>query len=50
MKELRRDADRIIESCIRAVQPDEAVKRALENMDAPEGRLIVISAGILRGG
>ena len=45
MKELRRDADRIIESCIRAVQPDEAVKRALKNMEAPEGRLIVISAG-----
>ena len=41
MDKLRKDADRITESCIRAVLPDEAVKRALVDLEAPEGKLIV---------
>ncbi len=45
MDKLRKDADRITESCIRAVLPDEAVKRALVDLEAPEGKLIVVAAG-----
>ena len=41
----RKDADRITEACIRAVLPDEAVKRALTDLEAPEGKLIVVAAG-----
>ena len=45
MDKLRKDADRITESCIREVLPDEAVKRALVDLEAPEGKLIVVAAG-----
>ena len=45
LDKLRRAADRIIEKSIRAVQPDEAVKRALADMERPAGRLIVVAAG-----
>ena len=41
---LRRDADRIINASIRAVQPDEAVKRALSDRAFP-GRVFLVAAG-----
>ncbi len=41
---LRRDADLIIQAAIRAVQPDEAVKRALSNRKFP-GRVYLVAAG-----
>lgn len=41
---LRADADTIIAKAIRAVQPDEAVKRALEGKVFP-GRVILVAAG-----
>ncbi|MBR2572424.1 MAG: glycerate kinase [Clostridia bacterium] len=41
---LRRDADRIISDAIRAVQPDEAVARALKGREFP-GRLVLVAAG-----
>ncbi|MBE6916886.1 MAG: glycerate kinase [Ruminococcaceae bacterium] len=41
---LRRDADLIIEAAIRAVQPDEAVKRALCDRVFP-GRVFLVAAG-----
>lgn len=42
--QLRQDADAIIHAAIRAVQPDEAVKRALSNYAFP-GRVFLIAAG-----
>ena len=41
---LRRDADRIIASAIKAVQPDEAVVRALKSAQLT-GRVLMVSAG-----
>lgn len=41
---LRQDADYIISSAIRAVQPDEAVRRALHNRAFP-GRVYLVAAG-----
>ena len=42
--QLRRDADQIVQSAIRAVQPDEAVRRALSNCTFP-GRIYMVAAG-----
>ena len=42
---LRKDADTIIDSSIKAVLPDEAVKRALENFEKPSGKLVLVAAG-----
>ena len=44
-KELRKDADIIIERSIKAVLPDEAVKRALKDFKPGEGKLVLVSAG-----
>ena len=41
---LRQNADRIIASSIRAVLPDEAVRRALQEFH-PEGRTFLVAAG-----
>ena len=41
---LRADADAIVTSAIRAVQPDEAVARALAHADFP-GRVLLVAAG-----
>ena len=41
---LRQDAEQIIRRAIQAVQPDEAVRRALRNF-SPCGRVILIAAG-----
>ena len=41
---LRRDADAIVAASIRAVQPDEAVRRALEGREFP-GRVRLVSVG-----
>ncbi len=45
MDRLRRAANSIIEASIRAVQPDEAVRRALSGMEHPEGKLIIVAVG-----
>lgn len=41
---LRANADAIVAASIRAVQPDEAVKRALEGREFP-GRIVLVAAG-----
>ena len=41
---LRKHADTIVEYAIRAVQPDEAVRRALDGQNFP-GRLLLVAAG-----
>ena len=43
-QELRNHADQIVREAIAAVQPDAAVKRALEGMDFP-GRVLLVAAG-----
>jgi hydroxypyruvate reductase len=43
-KQLREDANRIIDGAIKAVCPDEAVKRALENIEF-SGRIYIVSIG-----
>ena len=43
-EKLRRDADAIVTASIRAVQPDEAVRRALEGREFP-GRVRLVSVG-----
>ncbi len=43
-KILRAHADAIVAASIKAVQPDEAVRRALEGQDFP-GRVVLVSAG-----
>ena len=43
-KLLRADADAILHASIAAVQPDEAVKRALTGQDFP-GRIVLVAAG-----
>ncbi len=45
MDHLRKDADLIVRAGIKAVLPDEAVKRALAEMEYPKGRLILVAAG-----
>lgn len=42
--EMRKQADRIVEAAIRAVQPDDAVARALQGAVFP-GRMILVAAG-----
>ena len=41
---LRRIADKIVSDAIRAVQPDDAVARALEGQEFP-GRVVLVAAG-----
>ena len=41
---LRNHADRIVREAIAAVQPDAAVRRALQHMACP-GRVLLVSAG-----
>ena len=43
-REMHRDALQIIDRAIRAVQPDEAVRRALEGKEFP-GRVVLVAAG-----
>ena len=43
-QQLRNDADLIIKEAINAVQPDAAVKRALEGKNFP-GRVVLVAAG-----
>ena len=43
-QKLRNDADRIVKTAIAAVQPDAAVKRALETMNL-SGRVLLVAAG-----
>ena len=45
MTTLRQDADNIIKACIAAVLPDEAVWRALADLERPAGRVILVAAG-----
>ena len=42
---LRRDCDRIVREAIRQVQPDAAVRRALEGRSFGSGRLITVAVG-----
>ena len=42
---LRKDADRIISASIKAVLPDEAVRRALENYRPGAGKTVLVAAG-----
>lgn len=42
---LRKDADRIIEESIKAVLPDEAVKRALQGFKPSSGKTVLVAAG-----
>lgn len=42
---LRSDADKILEESLHTVLPDQAVKRALKNYAAGEGRIALIAAG-----
>ena len=42
---LRSDADKIIEESLHTVLPDQAVKRALKNYAAGEGRIALIATG-----
>ncbi len=42
---LRLDADEIIKSSIKAVLPDEAVRKALEEKDFGTGRIFMVAAG-----
>lgn len=42
---MRKDCERIVRAAIAAVQPDEAVRRALEGRDFGEGKLLVIAVG-----
>lgn len=45
MTDLRKDADLIIEAAIREALPDNAVRRQLEEIVFPEGKLVLIAAG-----
>lgn len=44
-KKLRQDAEKIIADSIRAVRPDKAVRRALEDLRPGTGRVLLVSAG-----
>lgn len=41
----RQDADLIIKRAIRDVQPDHAVRKALEKLELPQGRIVVVALG-----
>ncbi|MDO4852267.1 MAG: DUF4147 domain-containing protein, partial [Clostridia bacterium] len=43
--DLRADAQRIMQAALHAVQPDHAVRKALEQADFGSGRLVLIAAG-----
>lgn len=43
--EIRKDAEKIINAAIKAVLPDEAVKKALENKDFGTGKLYLVAIG-----
>ena len=43
-KNMRRDADAIVAASIKAVQPDEAVARALRGTEFP-GRVVLVEIG-----
>ena len=43
--QLRRHADEIVRAGIKAVLPDEAVKRALADFEKPSGKTILVAAG-----
>ena len=45
MSKLRQDADAIIQAAITAAQPDEAVRKALEERDFGSGRVVLVAAG-----
>ena len=42
---LRQDCEEIVRRAIAAVQPDAAVRRALEGKSFPAGRLVLVAAG-----
>ena len=42
---LRKDADAIISASLRAVLPDEAVRRALQTFQPRGGRVMLVAAG-----
>lgn len=42
---LRKDADAIISASLRAVLPDEAVRRALQTFQPRGGRVVLVAAG-----
>ncbi len=42
---LRRDADQIIQSALKAAQPDTAVRKALAEADFGAGKLVLVAAG-----
>ena len=42
---LRQDADAILSACLKAVLPDEAVRRALADFHSGGGRTLLVSAG-----
>ena len=42
---LRNDANEIIRACLNAVLPDNAVTRALSNLERTEGKIILVAAG-----
>ena len=45
LRPLREDCDRIVREAIRRVQPDEAVRRALQGKEFRAGRLITVAVG-----
>ena len=45
MQTLRQDAQAIIDKALADALPDAAVRRALAQFHAPEGRLVLIAAG-----
>ena len=44
-KILRHDADQIISASLKAVLPDEAVKRALTSFSSGKGKILLVAAG-----
>ena len=42
---LRSDANQIIEKSIKAVLPDKAVVKALENFSCDKGKIVLVAAG-----
>ena len=42
---LRKDADEIVKRAIQAVQPDEAVRRALKDLEPGGGKVVLVAAG-----
>ena len=42
---LKNDAYKIIDSAITSALPDTAVKKALQNLEMPKGKLLLVSIG-----